>query len=287
VLSPGEHIVPGVEIRDAAGAPVHPGAVGLEWRVLDSDRAVLQEDGFLAVTDTGMIRVVADIGGWRADTVVLESRPLEVRDAELLFEERWTGGLSDTSWQLFGTPEPTVQPAGGPEAGGRFRNEGDANAESGAFTSRRFPTATGITVEAWGRVPLTGAHFQTWNLDLSGSTLRNPETGERSLQHRVGWIRLLSEGGARPSTAYLLGPIDEVPVPEPDRIDDWRLHTLQLHPDGTVEWIIDGLRHASIRSDQPVPDSVHVAIGGRTVATDVEHGTLRVWRGLRYAPVRD
>jgi len=36
-----------------------------------------------------------------------------------------------------------------------------------------------------------------------------------------------------------------------------------------------------------LPDSVQVAIGGRTVATDVEHGTLRVWRGLRYVPVRD
>ena len=287
VLSPGENVLPGVEIRDADGVLVHPETSGLEWYVLDPARASIRDNRFLAVTDTGMIRVVADIGGWRADTLVLESRPLEVRDSELLFEERWAGGLSDTIWQVFGTPEPTVREDGGPEAGGRFRNEGDENGESGASSTRRFSTSTGITVEAWGRVPLTGAHFQTWNLDLSGSTLRNPETGERSLQHRVGWIRLLSEGGARPSTAYLLGPIDEVPVPEPDRIDDWRLHTLQVHPDGTVEWIIDGRRHASIRSDQPLPDSVHVAIGGRTVATDVEHGTLRVWRGLKYAPVRD
>ena len=227
------------------------------------------------------------VGVIRADTVVLEARPLELRDAELLFEEQWAGGLSDTTWQVFGTPEPTVRADGGPEAGGRFRNEGDENGESGASSNRRFSTSTGITVEAWGRVPLTGAHFQTWNLDVSGSTQRNPETGERSLQHRVGWIRLLSEGGARPSTAYLHGPIEEVPVPEPGRIDEWRLHTLQVHPDGTVEWIIDGRRHASIRSDQPLPDSVQVAIGGRTVATDVEHGTLRVWRGLRYVPVRD
>jgi hypothetical protein len=284
VLSPGEHILPEVEIRDADGASVHPEASGLVWRVLDPVRAAFHEDGFLAVTDTGTIRIVADIGGWRADTLELESRPLRPRDAELVFEERWEGGLSDPTWQPFGTPEPTVQTGGGPEDGGRFRNEGDANAESGAATTRRFSTAAGITVEAWGRVPLTGAHFQTWSLDLSGSTTRNPRTGERSMENRVARVILISEGGARPSTAYLMGSIEEVPVPEPDRIGEWRLHTLQVHPDGVIEWIIDGRRHASISTDQQVPDSVQVAIGGRTVDTDVEHGPVRVWEGLRYVP---
>ena len=54
----------------------------------------------------------------------------------------------------------------------------------------------------------------------------------------------------------MLSPRSELLHPQ------WRLHTLQLHPDGTVEWIVDGRRHASLRSDQPVPDSVHVGIGG-------------------------
>ena len=45
-----------------------------------------------------------------------------------------------------------------------------------------------------------------------------------------------------------------------------------------------GRRHASISSDQQVPDSVQVAIGGRTVDTEIEHGPVRVWKGLRYVP---
>ena len=209
-----------------------------------------------------------------------------MRDTELLFEERWEHGLSDEIWLTCGTPEPVVRPDGGPEGGGVFDNQGDENGDSGALTHRRFPTADGISVEAWGRVPLTGAHFQTWSLDLSGSTLRDPATGERQLEDRAGWIQLISEGANRSSTAYLMIQPLHVPVPEPDRIGEWRLHTLQVHPDCTVEWIIDGRRHASIRTTQPVPDSVHVAIEGRTVGTDVEHGTLRVWRGIRYAPER-
>jgi hypothetical protein len=73
-------------------------------------------------------------------------------------------------------------------------------------------------------------------------------------------------------------------VPVPANVAEWRLHALQLHPDGTIEWIVDGRRHASLRSETPVPDSVHVAIGGRMVGTEIEHGALRVWRGLRYVP---
>ncbi|MBK5097691.1 MAG: PD40 domain-containing protein, partial [Gemmatimonadetes bacterium] len=287
ILSPGEHSLLDVEVLDADGAPVHPDAAGLEWRVLDPSRAAIHENRQLAVTDTGTIRVVADVGGWRADTLVLESRPLQTSDVELLFEERWDRGLQDVTWQTFGTPEPTVRMDGGPEGGGVFNNRGDETGSSGALTNSRFSTADGLTVEVWGRVPLTGAQFQTWDLDVSGRTLRQPATGERFLEERAGWIQLISEGANRSSTALLMAPPLHAPFPEPDRIDEWRLHILQVHPDGTVEWIIDGKRHASIRSDQPVPDSVHVAIGGRTVATDVEHGTLRVWRGLRYEPVRD
>ncbi len=135
-------------------------------------------------------------------------------------------------------------------------------------------------------MPLTGAHFQTWSLYLAGGTLRDPATGERHLEDRSGWIQLISEGAARPPTAFLILQSLYASVPEPGRIGRWHLHTLEVHPDGTAEWVIDGRRHASIRTEQPLPDSVDVAIEGRTVGTDVEHGKLRVWLGIRYGPAR-
>jgi len=117
--------------------------------------------------------------------------------------------------------------------------------------------------------------------------VREAATDER-LAGRAGKITLISSPspGQNP-TAILGGAAIELPVPEPAGIEQWRLHTLQLHPDGTVEWIVDGRRHASLRSDQPVPDSVHVGIGGRMVGTTIEHGPLRVWGGLRYVPEED
>jgi hypothetical protein len=49
-----------------------------------------------------------------------------------------------------------------------------------------------------------------------------------------------------------------------------------------VEWIVDGRRHATVAPGTQPPDSVHVAIGGHSQGTEIEHGTVRVWRGLRY-----
>ena len=288
VLSPGEHAELEVEIRNASGAVLHPAESRFEWRLLDPQRASILEDGFLAVLDTGTIRLVADIGGWRADTLVLESRELATSDgATLLFEERWGSGISDATWQPFGTPEPSARPSGGPENGGMFRNEGDENNGSGAFTTRRFPTAGGVSVESWARVPLTGGHFQTWELELVQRAQRDPDTAELRPGGGTVKIQLISEGANAGATSYLITETRNQPLPEPAGIDEWRLHTLQLHLDGVIEWIIDGRRHATIRSHRPVPDSVHVAIGGRTVDTEIAHGTVRVWQGLRYEPARD
>ena len=285
-FSPGEHARLDVRILDSEGTLVHPESYGFEWRVLDPERASILEGPLLAVTDTGTIRIVADVGGWRADTLVLESRRLAVRDPVLLFEERWTEGLSSETWQTHGTPEPAVRPDGGPGGGGVFHNRGDENHGSGAFTTVRFPTDDGISVEAWGRVPLSGGHFQTWEMEFARDAGRNPDTGELSLADRAAWIQLISGTSQPPVTTFLASATLVQPMPEPERIGEWRLHVLQLHPDGTVEWIVDGRRHASLRSSEPAPDSVQLVLSGRMIDTVIEHGPLRVWGGLRYESVR-
>ncbi len=83
-----------------------------------------------------------------------------------------------------------------------------------------------------------------------------------------------------------IGPTEQLPLVA-EVVNATGLKLDNAHFWGMDEWIVDGKRHASIRSNQPLPDSVQVSIGGRTMATDVEHGALRVWRGLRYEPVRD
>ena len=284
ILSPGGHAALEVTIRDSRGAIVHPDACQFAWRVLDPDRAEIVENHLLAVRDTGTIRVVADVGGWRADTLTLVSAPLAIRDTELLFEERWRDGIRPDAWLVFGEPSPEAGADGGPEGGGRFLNRGDRNHTSGALTRDRFPTAGGITVESWGRVPTTDEHFQTWLLDVAGDPMLQPNTGERLRQAQPGRLMLVSSVSKGGPTAFLEALDLSLPVPEPARIAEWRLHTLQLHPDGTVEWIVDGRRHATATSGTPPPDSVHVAIGGHSQGTAIEHGAVRVWRGLRYVP---
>jgi len=241
------------------------------------------ENRLLVVQDTGQIRVVGSVGGWRADTLEVESRTLSVDpEARLLFEETWSGGLAGGTWQMFGDPEPVANPGGGPDGTGVLHNRGDENYASGALTELRFPAADGLSVEVWGRAPFTRGLFQTWGLDLADDPRLDPVTGERPPGGRTARVRMMSSTEDPAGVATVIGPASEVSVPVPDDVGEWRLHVLQLHPDGTIEWIVDGRRHASLRSDVPVPDSVHVAIGGRMVGTTIEHGSVRVWRGLRY-----
>jgi DNA-binding SARP family transcriptional activator len=284
-LSPGEHARLQVEIRDAAGAPVIPEASGLEWRVFPLERASVRADRLLVVEDTGAIRLEGGVRGWRADTLVLKSRRLAADpEAELLFEETWDRGLATDSWEIFGEPKPVVDPRGAPEGAGLLLNRGDQNFESGALTKRRFPVEHGISVEVWGRAPFTPALYQTWSLELTSNSRLDPATAERHPAGRSARVRMMSSAENGAGTATLSDPVTEMSVPVPRDIDTWRRHTLQLHPDGAIEWIVDGRRHASLRSAAPVPDSLHVAIGGRMVGTRIEHGALRVWRGLRYVP---
>jgi DNA-binding SARP family transcriptional activator/WD40 repeat protein len=283
-LSPGSHAALDVTILDSRGAIVHPDDCEFEWRVLEPYRAAIVENRLLAVRDTGTIRVVADVGGWRADTLTLVSKPLAIADTELLFEENWQAGIRPEAWRVFGEPPPTTRADGGPDGGGRFLNRGDRNHTSGVLTRDQFPTAGGITVESWGRVPTTDEHFQTWQLDVAGDPMLQPGTDERSRQDQTGRVVLVSSVSKGGPTAFL-GALDfSLPVPEPAGIDDWRLHSLQLHTDGTVEWIVDGRRHAVATSGSPPPDSVHVAIGGHSQGSEIEHGAVRVWRGHRYVP---
>ncbi len=263
---------------------MHPESCDFAWRVLDGAPAEIVEGRLLAALDTGTIRIVADVGGWRADTLVLPSLPLEVRDTELLFEERWKQGLAAERWQVFGQPAPVTRPDGGPDGAGRFWNRGDRNHTSGALTRARFPADAGITVESWARIPTTDDHFQAWSLDVAGDPMREPGTGERYPEGQPARLMVVSSVTKRGPKAFL-GLLDEaIPVPEPARVGEWRLHVLQVHPDGTVEWIVDGKRHATAQAASPTPDSLQVAIGGQSFRTEIEHGTVRVWRGLRYVP---
>ncbi|MDT8436323.1 MAG: BTAD domain-containing putative transcriptional regulator [Gemmatimonadota bacterium] len=283
-LSPGEHAVLAARAFAADSTPVPLRDLPFAWRSLDPGRARLAGIDVVEVLDTGTVRLVADVGGWRADTLVLRSLPVVEVDAELLLAEDWAEGIDPARWRAFGHPAPSTLPGGGP-GGGRFRNDGDASGESGVLSAQRFPLAGGLTVEAYGRVPLTGARFQTFRLALAPDPFPEPGAEELgSVTPLVSLSLMTGRTGAPDVTAWL--DIRDAPhgLPEPPGVDTWRRHALQLHPDGAVEWLIDGRRFASGRLTGPLPADAHVVLAGRSVGTVIEHGPLRVWRGVRYFP---
>jgi DNA-binding SARP family transcriptional activator len=285
-LSPGEHTRLQVEIAASDSTSLPPNMLPFAWWSLVPDRAAPIGESLLLVRDTGRVRLVADVGGWRSDTVTLPSRPLMAADIQPTLAETWASEIDAGTWRSFGYPSPQALGAGGPEGGGRFESRGDANGESGVVTRRRFSLETGLTVETWGRVPLTGAMFQTFTVGLASDTADHPGTMTAPLAD-VAAIHLMSAGPEASETAFLSSAEIRLALPEPERIDSWRRHALQFHPDGALEWLIDGRRFASARVALPIPDSAHVLLGGRSAGTRIEHGPVRVWEGLRYVPVRN
>ncbi len=157
-------------------------------------------------------------------------------------------------------------------------NNGDDSYNSGVVSVGRFPIRNGLTVEVWGRLPLTADLFQSIRFGMAQSLAISPDDGER---YDDDFLALVQFG--RIAAGGTLGTYGtEVTTGLPPRHDTWRLHALQLHPDGQIDWIIDGRRWVANRVTEPLPDSVHVVLHGRSLGTEAAHGVVRVRTGIRY-----
>ncbi len=162
-----------------------------------------------------------------------------------------------------------------------FLNNGDENYTSGVVSRRKFPTAGGISVEAWGRAPFSGREFETWMMAFSRMSPLDGASAD--------WDRENSEAG--PASINLIGAdqvmmVGPTPLqpPMPAHTDEWRLYTLQISPAGLVTILIDGEVYFRWRSTDPpqAGDSVHVALFGRSLDAEILHGPVTVYEGLRY-----
>lgn len=287
LVSPGQHLSLEVEARDAAGHSLPTLYEPIHWSVTDTSIARLNGPGRVEVRDTGEVEIVASAGGWRADTLRVQSRPLVETGIEPVFIEDWTQGLCPERFFVFGAPLPFVRPSGGPEGGGVFVNNGDDAFTSGALTRAAYPLTDGLTVEVWGRLPFTGSHWQGFSIEL----FREPPPVD-SLDWRdgVGLSRVAQLNiHGRNRVIYVWRTvqraISQVTGYFPADPDSWSLYALQVERDGALSIVQDGrLRWRSAwRLPLDSVPRVHVGLGYASKDVEIMHGKLRIYLGTKYA----
>lgn len=285
-VSPGQLLRPRARVLDARGRPLQGSLVSLEWTVADTAVARLREDGLVEVRRPGRTVLRAGAAGWREDSLVLESRPVRPRRRETLLHEDWTGGIAGGRWIVFGEPvAEVVRLGGGDRFPAAFLSNGDENYESGVVSRRSFSLEGGLTVEAWGRAPITRHFHQDFDLGLVAAL---PEEGAPAWRGtgRVAHVMMNAYGYEAPYLRiHWAGRRDSLPAP--DGVGEWHHWTLQVTPGGRLELLVDGrIRWRSRWTADPaeLPD-VHLVVEGRSLGTRILHGPVTVWRGARYGRV--
>jgi hypothetical protein len=282
VASPGQHLDVTVVPRGPDGAPLAAEALPVRWAVTDTGVARLDGPGRVWLTNPGRVGVVADLAGWRTDTLILYSVPVIERSGDPVFSEDWRNGLDSTRWRVFGDPRPRVRPTGGPADAGVFVNRGDAFFTSGAISAAAFPLARGLTVEVDGRMAFTGKLHQEFGIALYGSDLSDSALAS-GLAVALVEFRVRGPSGAGPAEAWMTTRDSRQPLPAPPDPAAWHRYALQVLEDGTVELMVDGRTYW--RSSAPLPSppgGARVGLGFQSFETDILHGGVRVYAPTKY-----
>jgi DNA-binding SARP family transcriptional activator/dipeptidyl aminopeptidase/acylaminoacyl peptidase len=282
VGSPGQRLAVSVVATDPEGAPRPLGPLAVEWSLTGSGVARLDGPGQVRLLSAGRVGVVADLAGWRADTLTLYSLPLLVRPGAPVFQEDWRQGLDTTRWRAYGDPPPRTRSTGGPGRSGVFLNNGDAFFGSGAITTAGFPLAEGLSVEVDGRLQFTGKLHQEFGLALYREDVPDSALASGEAPALVEF-RVRGPSGAGPAEAWIATSDGRSVLPVPPDLEDWHSYVLQVQADGTVELILD--QRVYWRSGAPLKDrngAARVALGLQSFETEILHGRVRVYAPPRY-----
>jgi DNA-binding SARP family transcriptional activator len=267
---------------DRVGLAVDVGTI--RWRSLDSNVATIDaHSGLLHSRQVGRVVIEASTGGWRTARMEIE---VEAPRDSLIADERWAHGIAP-AWIGFGDPKPIV--VSGTRLGNAFKNNGDDNFFSGAYSARNFDASNGVWVEADISAPLT-AEFQQQDQALMLFQVSDP-LPYRHWDHRTGerpgptapQCRLSLPGGdgIHRGDSLLIdgGGFRYAEAPRRMRSGAPLRALVQLMPDGRCAFAVNG---NALWIGRPLftRSAVKVELEGRSVGTDVVVGRLTVHYGV-------
>ena len=260
----------------------------LSWRVSDTTIARVDSSGMVRPLKAGRVTVAASVAGLD-DSLTLD---IVESPARTVLSESWRQGIA-RNWIAYGDPKPHLRPW--PGGGAAFDNGGDGSYSSGAFTREHWPASQGIGVEVKIVDRVTSYHWQRASialvsgLDSAALGKWDMTTGEFPPLERQG-------GGRSCEFSYpgLEGPGTDSTLGASANYQTYFYHApvslrrgrplrvrLQLFPDGTCGLALDGKpvwrSHIPIRRDS----AIAVLLGTSSAGTDVLHGPIEVWQGVR------
>lgn len=181
-------------------------ASGARWRFLDRGVVQPQNDGgdtaTLAVNivarTVGDARVVAEIPGWRADTVLLvatSTQPIQIVDS-------FDRPIFDARWMSLGRPSPFTGRAPGTTQAAAFPN-GDLEWDSGLLLRQTLELRPGLRARLRIYAPFVGRPTQS--ALTVGFVAANPQAGIDSIAPRFTTLVSTAWEGASGNLVYSVG----------------------------------------------------------------------------------
>jgi DNA-binding SARP family transcriptional activator len=282
-VSPGQVVRLTAEAVDPEGRSVDLQLLPLHWVIGDPALGRIEEPTWLRILGIGSTSVIAGLAGWRSDTIDLISVPLFIERQEPAFVEDWRDGVLADRWRTFGTPQPRTRTSGAPDGGGVFVNDGDEFFASGAMSVVPFALDDGIVVEFDARLQFTRKLHQSFVVALHRDELPDSVL-EANRPPGIVELRVVGPAGDRPDTLALIIDGHREHLPMPDGVALWHRYAVQVTPDGTVEFLVDDRMYWRSRPRRQVPrdGAAFLLIGGQSFETELQLGTMRVYRGVKF-----
>jgi hypothetical protein len=243
---------------------------------LDPAVCVVTEGNVLRTVGPGRTSLVADLGGWRADTLDVVA---SAGTPNLLLEEDWENGINPDLWNSVGSPAPSAIPGIGRDRSHALVNNGDDKFSSGVVSVEGFDWTVGLTVEVWGRGDFehpTWPSFQAFAVGLRYAP-QEATTQDISLP-TAAKITVGRDHESGPATFDFREFTSE--RPEEWSPAEWHHYAVQFYPTGTCEAWIDGTLLARAQCQRPPTTRLWVVLDGRMTHSPVVHDAVRVSSGI-------
>lgn len=258
----------------------------VRWTSLDDSVATVTLDGLLIPRANGAARIVASLGGWRADTArVVVAR----RAASLQSRTVWSSDSALAAWYVYGTPRPVRRAMQGHDV---LSLNGDSSFSSGIRLRTVLSAKNGLTVRIRERLTVTADQWQTFSVTLGSATADSmwqawdlstgPTPAVANATLTCGFSVPGGEGRAARTRMNLTDNSSYSAADAPKQLIDgrWAWIELQVLPDGRCGAAVDGTPVGITRSRQPVGRAVELLISGYAHRTLSLIDTVEVYRGV-------
>jgi hypothetical protein len=274
-------------VVDATGDRILLPRGALRWSIRDPAIAAVDSmTGRITAKRPGHTIATVDFGVPR-DTVEVV---VNAETAMLVLDETWRT-IDSTRWLEFGAPRPRLITARDGSRG--LNNNGDGSYASGVFIRDPIDPSTGIGIEARLSLPITRSELQNQLLSIRSARVfdlaawdrrtTRPRLDPKAVNDECLFGYPAGVGLAGISRlGFQAGGLQRfVPTDSSWPTGAWHRVRIQLFPDGTCGFAIDGVAQWRSPSRVPIDTSYRVWISGSSVETSLVVGPVQVWRGVR------